>query len=204
MGEVVLGTAFVIAAYLVGGIPTAHILGRRAGHDIREMGSGNVGALNALRSLGKVAATIVFVVDIAKASLVMLAAMLIGVPDWSMYAGAFVTMLGHNFPVYIGFRGGKGAAVMTGLSLVVVPYLTLLSVPALLLGYVIFRSAFWAMMMTFISINILTIVTGQPTAQVALCIALTLLVGSTHLLRAFRLLWPAIKTLDFHRIGEIE
>jgi glycerol-3-phosphate acyltransferase PlsY len=113
-------------------------------------------------------------------------------------------MLGHNFPVYIGFRGGKGAAVMTGLSLVVVPYLTLLSVPALLLGYVIFRSAFWAMMMTFISINILTIVTGQPTAQVALCIALTLLVGSTHLLRAFRLLWPAIKTLDFHRIGEIE
>lgn len=204
MGEFILGTAVVVAAYLVGAIPTAHILARRVGRDIRLMGSGNVGALNALRSLGKRAAAVVFVVDIGKAALVMLAAMLIGVPAWAMYMAALATMLGHNFPVYIGFRGGKGAAVMTGISLVVVPYLTLLSVPALLLGYLIFRSAFWAMMMTFISINVLTIITGQPTEQVVLCIVLTLLVGSTHLLRAFRLLWPAIKTLDFHRIGQIE
>ena len=204
MGDLILGTVFVMAAYLVGAIPTAHILARRAGQDIRSMGSGNVGALNALRSLGKRAAAIVFVVDIGKAALIMLLGMMIGVSDWAMYAGALALMLGHNFPVYIGFRGGKGAAVMTGISLIVVPYLSLFSVPALLLGYVIFRSAFWAMMMTFISINVLTIVTGQPVEQVVLCILLTLLVGSTHLLRAFRLLWPAIKTLDFHSIGQIE
>jgi len=204
MDEMIQGTAFVIAAYLMGAIPTAHVVGRRAGHDISTMGSGNVGALNALRSLGKRAAAVVFVVDVGKASLVMLAAIFIGVPDWSMYAGAFATMLGHNFSIYIGFRGGKGAAVMTGISLVVLPLLTLLSVPALVLGYLVFRSAFWALMTTFVSINVLTIITAQPPGQIVLCIVLTMLVGSTHLLRAFRLLWPAIKTLDFHRIGQIE
>lgn len=204
LDDLIFGATFVVAAYLAGAIPTAHILTRRAGRDIRVMGSGNVGALNTLRSLGKRAAAVVFVVDVGKASLVMLTAMFIGVPDWSMYAGVFTTMLGHNFSVYIGFRGGKGAAVMTGISLVVLPLLTLLSVPALVLGYLLFHSAFWALMMTFISINVLTIVTAQPVEQVVLCLVLTILTGSTHLLRAFRLLWPAIKTLDFHRIGQIE
>jgi len=194
----------VVTAYLVGAIPPAHILSGRTGRDISAMGSGNVGALNALRSLGRRAAAVVFIVDVGKASLVMLVVMAIDAPDWSMYIAALATMLGHNFSVYIGFRGGKGAAVMTGVSLVLLPYLTLISVPALILGYLIFRSAFWGMMITFISINTLTIVTGQPLAQIVLCLALTLLVGSTHLLRAFRMLWPAIETLDFHRIGQIE
>jgi glycerol-3-phosphate acyltransferase PlsY len=204
LNDLVFGIAVLVTAYLVGAIPPGHILARRTGRDINTMGSGNVGALNALRSLGKRAAAVVFVVDVGKASLVMLVVIAISAPDWSMYAAAVATMLGHNFSVYIGFRGGKGAAVMTGVSLVVLPYLTLLSVPALILGYLIFRSAFWGMMMTFISINTLTIVTGQPLAEIVLCLALTLLVGATHLLRAFEMLWPAIKTLDFHRIGQIE
>ncbi|HIG18271.1 MAG TPA: glycerol-3-phosphate acyltransferase [Candidatus Handelsmanbacteria bacterium] len=203
MNDLVFGIAVVIAAYLVGAIPPAHILARRTGRDISAMGSGNIGALNALRSLGKRAAAVVFVVDVGKASLVMLVVMAIDAPDWSLYVAALATMLGHNFSVYIGFRGGKGAAVMTGVSLVVLPYLTLLSVPALILGYLIFRSAFWGLMMTFITIT-LTIVTGQPLAQIVLCLTLTILVGSTHLLRAFKMLWPRIKTLDFHRIGQIE
>lgn len=204
MSDLIFGIAVVIAAYLVGAIPPAHILARRTGRDISAMGSGNIGALNALRSLGKRAAAVVFVVDVGKASLVMLVVNAIDAPDWSMYAAALATMLGHNFSIYIGFRGGKGAAVMTGVSLVILPYLTLLSVPALFLGYLIFRSAFWGMMMTFITINTLTIVTGQPLAQIVLCLALTILVGSTHLLRGFQMLWPAIKTLDFHKIGQIE
>lgn len=204
MDDVIFGAVFVIAAYFVGGLPTAHLIARRAGQDIRTMGSGNVGALNAFRSLGKLAAATVFIVDVGKASAVMLAGIALNTPDWSMYLGALATMLGHNFPVYIGFRGGKGAAVMTGVSLVILPVLTLFSVPALILGYVVFRSAFWAMMATFLTLNILTIVTGQSLAQIVLCLVLTLLVGSTHLFRASRLLWPAIKSLDFHRIGQIE
>lgn len=204
MADVIFGALFVTAAYLVGALPTAHLFARRAGLDIRAMGTGNVGALNAYRSLGKSVAAMVFVVDVGKGSLVMLAALAIGVPDWSMYAGALTAMLGHNFPVYIGFRGGKGAAVMAGVSLVILPLLTLFSLPALVLGYALFRSAFWAMMLTFITINVLTIVTGQSLAQITLCLVLTMLVGSTHLFRAFRLLWPAIKSLDFHRIGQIE
>lgn len=204
MSDVIFGSAFVIAAYFVGALPTAHLLARRAGRDIRALGTGNVGALNAYRSLGKPAAVTVLVVDVSKGALVMLAALAIDAPGWSMYLGALAAMLGHNFPVYIGFRGGKGAAVMAGISLVVVPFLTLFSLPALLVGYALFRSAFWAMMLTFVTINILTIVTGQSLEQIVLCLVLTMLVASTHLFRAFRLLWPAIKSLDFHRIGQIE
>ena len=204
LSDLVLGIAVVVAAYLVGAILPGHILARMKGRDISTMGSGNIGALNALRSLGKRAAAVVFVVDVGKASLVMLLVIAIDAPDWSIYAAALATMLGHNFSVYVGFRGGKGAAVMTGVFLVLLPYLTLLSVPVLILGYLIFRSALWAMVMTFISINTLTIVTGQSLAEIVLCLALTLLVGFTHLLRAFEILWPAIKRLDFHRIGQIE
>ncbi|MDA1257862.1 MAG: glycerol-3-phosphate acyltransferase, partial [Chloroflexi bacterium] len=191
-------------AYFVGAIPTAHLIALRAGEDIRAMGSGNVGALNAYRSLGKPAAAGVLLVDVGKGAVVMLAGLAIDVPDWSMYIGALAAMLGHNFPIYIGFRGGKGVAVMTGVSLVVLPVLTLLSVPALILGYLLFRKAFWALFFALITLNVLTIVTGQSAAQIVLCLVLTALVGSTHLLRAFRQLWPAIKTLDFHRIGQIE
>ncbi|MFP6678919.1 MAG: glycerol-3-phosphate acyltransferase [Dehalococcoidia bacterium] len=204
MNEIIFGVSFSVAAYLVGAIPTAHILGRRAGLDIRSMGSGNVGALNALRSLGNSAAVFVFVVDIGKAALVMLGATVITDSVWIGYVVAFALMVGHNFPVYIGFRGGKGAAVMTGISFVVVPYLALLSFPVLLVGYFLFRSPVWAMFMTFISINVLSIATGQPLLQVVLFIVLTLLVGATHLSRTFHSLWPAIKALNFRRIGHIE
>ena len=66
MTDLIFGAAFVIAAYFVGALPTAHLIALRSGRDIRTLGTGNVGALNALRSLGKIAAATVFVVDIGK------------------------------------------------------------------------------------------------------------------------------------------
>ncbi|MFW6175077.1 MAG: glycerol-3-phosphate acyltransferase [Chloroflexota bacterium] len=199
------GVATLVGAYLIGSIPVAYLLSALVTRrDIREMGSGNVGALNAHRSLGMRYGLLVLALDIAKGAFVMLAAVAAPIPAWAMYGAAVAVMAGHNWPVYIGFRGGKGAAVLAGISIVVLPVFSLLSLPAAVLGYWATRSAFWGLFTGLISINALIIVTLQPIPQIALCVGLTLLVGGTHMLRAAPELWPAIKARDFRRIGEIE
>ena len=121
-----------IIAYLIGSINLSIIIGKLMGKgDIREMGSGNAGATNTLRSLGKLPALAVLVFDILKAVIaVFLGKWIItwGQPadiDISMYrdfaialSGLFV-ILGHNFPIYFGFKGGKGIATSLGVVLAI-------------------------------------------------------------------------------------
>lgn len=113
----------VIVGYGFGLFQTAYILGRMHGIDIREQGSGNAGTTNALRTLGKKAGLIVLIGDILKA----VAAFFVGkflisllapplAPVLGLYAG-IGCILGHCFPFYMGFRGGKGIASMAGLVL---------------------------------------------------------------------------------------
>ena len=108
--------------YLLGGINTSIIVTKlRTGQDIRTMGSGNAGLTNSLRTQGKATAAIVLLGDVAKAVLsvwiVRLSFLYIGGVDttalennmnWVGYMAVFMTVVGHVFPVYYGFRGGKG------------------------------------------------------------------------------------------------
>ncbi len=107
--------------YLFGTFQTAYIYGRMNGIDIREHGSGNAGTTNALRVLGKKAGIVVFLGDVAKTVLaVIVVRLLFGrthadiLPLLSLYAAAGA-ILGHNFPVQLRFRGGKGIACTAGL-----------------------------------------------------------------------------------------
>ncbi len=109
--------------YVLGMIQTAFIYGKINGIDIREHGSGNAGTTNTLRVLGKKAGLIVFIFDVLKAILAIVAVRLIYsdshsemMPLLSLYAGAGA-ILGHNFPFYLKFRGGKGIAATAGLIL---------------------------------------------------------------------------------------
>ncbi|MGX8728638.1 MAG: glycerol-3-phosphate 1-O-acyltransferase PlsY [Lachnospiraceae bacterium] len=113
----------IAVGYAFGLFQTAYILGRMHGIDIREQGSGNAGTTNALRTLGKKAGLIVLIGDIAKA----VAAYFVGkflisllapslAPILGLYAG-IGCILGHCFPFYMGFRGGKGIASIAGLVL---------------------------------------------------------------------------------------
>lgn len=113
----------LIGGYIVGMLQTAYIYGRLNGIDIREHGSGNAGTTNALRVLGKKAGLIVFLGDFCKAILAtVLARIIVGnfYPDdvylFIAYAG-FGTVLGHNFPFYLKFKGGKGIAATAGVIL---------------------------------------------------------------------------------------
>lgn len=107
-----------VAAYLVGSVNSSIIISRIvSGKDIRESGSGNAGATNVLRTMGKKYAAITLVIDILKGVagvLIGKLAMLLGAPDWCPYVTGVCAVLGHNFPVFFGFKGGKGVATSLG------------------------------------------------------------------------------------------
>ncbi|HXG36431.1 MAG TPA: glycerol-3-phosphate 1-O-acyltransferase PlsY [Dehalococcoidia bacterium] len=104
-----------VACYLVGSIPTGYLAGRLLRNiDVREYGSGATGATNVLRTLGTAAFLFVLIVDLLKGWIpVLLAWYLTESHNVQVVAGIFV-VLGHNFPLYIGFRGGRGVATAMG------------------------------------------------------------------------------------------
>lgn len=114
----------VLAAYLVGAIPASYIAGRLArGIDLREHGSGNLGATNAFRVLGAKVAAPVVVFDILKGTLPVVAfSQWDGSGDWRWeLAYGAAAIIGHVFPVYMRFRGGKGVATSAGVFLALAP-----------------------------------------------------------------------------------
>ena len=132
--HLVIKVAVLILAYLIGSIPTSVWIGRGFyGVDIREHGSGNAGSTNAMRILGWKAGIIVLIVDMFKG---WLAVNLIHLTQFYIpETGKFITfqlmlgvaaILGHIFPVYVGFRGGKGVATLFGLVLAINPEPTLI------------------------------------------------------------------------------
>ncbi len=107
----------IILSYLAGSIPFGLLLGRFAGVDIRKAGSGNIGATNAGRLLGRRLGALTLILDIGKGYLPMLALHHWGVPAEIVMAAGLVAFLGHLFPLYLGFRGGKGVATALGVFL---------------------------------------------------------------------------------------
>lgn len=123
------GLVSLVIGYLIGSISFSYLLTKKiAGIDIRSQGSGNAGATNTLRVLGPVPAIAVLVLDAAKGLVAM------GIAHWLTdgnplvyaFAGIFA-IIGHNWPVYYGFRGGKGIATTLGVSLGLSPTAFLIS-----------------------------------------------------------------------------
>jgi glycerol-3-phosphate acyltransferase PlsY len=126
----------VVAAYLLGSIPSGYVLVRLFRHqDIRQTGSGNIGATNVLRSGGKGLAAATFFMDMLKGcAAVWLGGAMGGLlapdaaPDDMRALAALVAVLGHIFPVWLGFKGGKGVATGFGVFLVASPWAALAAI----------------------------------------------------------------------------
>ena len=118
----------VIVAYLLGSISFAVLLVRAStGRDIRAEGSGNAGATNVLRSHGKKLALLVALLDVAKGvAAVLLMRLVTSNPRWAAAAG-FAAIVGHVFPLFYGFRGGKGVATAVGAFLALSPLAVLVT-----------------------------------------------------------------------------
>lgn len=115
----------LLAAYLLGSIPFSFLVARLFGvEDVRKVGSGNVGATNVMRSAGKVAGILAFALDFAKGAAAALLGRYVDPAGPTPALAAATAVLGHMFPVWLGFRGGKGVATGAGAFLPLAPAAT--------------------------------------------------------------------------------
>ncbi|CDN32192.1 Acyl-phosphate:glycerol-3-phosphate O-acyltransferase PlsY [Mucinivorans hirudinis] len=142
--EVVIIVSLIVTAYLLGSIPSAVWIGKRFyGVDVREHGSKNAGATNVLRVLGRRAAVPVFAIDAAKGYAAVMLSFLspltpYGEPFFNLrIALIVVAVAGHIFPIFAGFRGGKGVATISGCLIAMSPVPLLCSFAAFAIVFLI-------------------------------------------------------------------
>ena len=183
----------IIVGYLLGSIPTAYIAGRiTKGRDIRQMGDGNMGAQNAFRQLSPMTGVIVGIIDAAKGALAVLIAYAAGIPQPAVLLVGTAAVIGHNWPVFLGFRGGRGESTTIGVFsfLVTLPMLISggLAIAVLLkTGNVIKTS-----IVLFASLPLFCWWFAVPGLLIVYSIFLPSLIGVTHYIRTKqRLIHPA-------------
>ncbi len=114
----------LISAYILGSVPFGLVISKMFKNiDIRRFGSGNIGATNILRKMGARYAILVLLLDTGKGALVILAAQHLKVSPSIMLLAGFLVIVGHCFPVFLGFKGGKGVATSLGVLLAVPGFL---------------------------------------------------------------------------------
>jgi glycerol-3-phosphate acyltransferase PlsY len=130
----------VVAGYLLGSIPTAYLVTRfREGKDIRRLGSGNVGTLNTISIVGIGSGIIVLLVDAGKGIAAILLARVMNMPVAVVLISGFAAAVGHRYPVFLGFRGGKSGAITVGMLFLLMPKAIPIYTGATLLGLIITR-----------------------------------------------------------------
>ncbi|MCP4257782.1 MAG: glycerol-3-phosphate 1-O-acyltransferase PlsY [Planctomycetes bacterium] len=132
----------VIGAYLLGSIPFGLLIAKAHGKDLRSIGSGNIGATNVSRALGRKWAYVCFALDVLKGLVPMMVTMIIAKPAgivmlllWLVVGCAAIS--GHIFPIYLKFKGGKGVATSFGVALGLWPYYTICALFAIVIWVVV-------------------------------------------------------------------
>jgi len=152
----------VALAYLVGSVPFAFLLSRRRGIDLRQVGSGNVGATNVLRTSGVRTAVVAMVLDVIKGVIaVVMAQRLTGGIGTPMAAG-LASVIGHIYPVWLRFRGGKGVATAAGVFAVLTPMALGIAGAAFVIAVWITRYISVGSVIAAVTLAIVAIVTDAP------------------------------------------
>ena len=196
---------YIIFAYLLGSVPTAYIYFKiKQNKDIRNYGSGNSGALNIWRSQNISSGALVLIIDLIKAISIALTGKNIEISEVGFYIGTVCSVLGHNYPVYLKFKGGKGVSVVAGITLVII------TIPSFIAGItigmigLITKSPLWGILVGALVLNGLTLIIEQSISLSIWCAVITLIVGVTHFSRRKEELITAIKNMDLNEIGKIE
>ena len=113
----------IVCAYLIGSFPSAYIICRlRKGTDVRQIGTQNMGAMNVFYTVGFVEGVIVLALDIGKGAAAVALARGLGVPEIVQFLAGLAAVVGHGFPVFLKFRGGKGGATCIGVFAFLMPW----------------------------------------------------------------------------------
>jgi glycerol-3-phosphate acyltransferase PlsY len=176
----------LVGSYLLGSIPFGYLAGRLGGIDIRQAGSGNVGATNVLRVLGKRYGYPVFALDVLKGFGAVKISMLIapgGPPEWNSpeifgILAALSSILGHLYPPWLRFKGGKGVATSAGALLALTPIATLIGVAIWIIVFWLTRYVSLASITAAVVLPIVILVVssqdqnkGRPLVYSSACVA---------------------------------
>lgn len=182
--KLLLWAGLLVFSYLVGSIPFAYIAGRiLKGIDIREFGDKNSGAANAYREISPNAGWAVLVADVLKGAVVTLLVQ-VAAPQPVVFLAGLAVVAGHNWPIYIGFRGGRGESTTVGVLLVLLPQAMLALLVICLVPFLLTRNTMLAGAILFAPLWFIAILMHMSGALVAYSAALPCLVGLTHLLIA--------------------
>jgi len=155
---------FVLIAYLLGAIPFGYILVKyffTSGEDIREVGSGGTGATNVTRRAGKLAGLFTYLLDMAKGiAAVLLMKLLAGDDYYWIGAAAIAAIVGHIFPVFLQFRGGKGVATGVGVFITLAPLAVLVALGIFLLIVALTRYISLGSIIAAVSVPLLILIFG--------------------------------------------
>lgn len=171
----------ILSSYLLGSIPSAYIAGRVfKGIDIRNFGDGNVGAINAGRVLGRTTGIIVMIADVSKGAIAVLIAQAFASQPVVLLAG-FVVVVGHNWPIYIRFKGGVGQSTTIGVFVALLPQAMGILLAASAISFFITRNRILAGVTQFAPLWLVALLMGSPRVLVVYSIALPCLLGLRYL-----------------------
>ncbi len=190
--NVPLGLAAIVVGYLLGSIPSAYIMARlRKGVDIREFDVGNMGAANVLRHVGVWEGIIVALADMAKGAAAIVIAQALSVSQLWLLGAGFSALLGHNFPVFVGFRGGKGSATTVGIFLLLAPKEIAIVLGIMAVPFFITRNFAFTVCVGFVFIPLLIWLFGGSVILISYSLAILIFLGVRSLPNA-RQAWPKV------------
>jgi acyl phosphate:glycerol-3-phosphate acyltransferase len=184
--------AFVFLSYLVGSIPFGYLVTRYAiNKNILELGSGNIGSTNVRRVIGKKFSVITQLLDMAKGFIPVAVFIFFGkdrmvVPEYYVYLIALATIIGHDFSIYLKFRGGKGVNTTQGASVLLAPYSAFIAAAVFYLVKWKFRYASVGSICLAITLPLTEIIIHGPTSTfyyLLVCMALIILRHRENIVR---------------------
>lgn len=178
----------VLLAYLVGSVPFAFLLARRRGYDLRVVGSGNVGATNVLRTSGVSSAVLAMCLDGAKGALAVLVAQRLTSGAATPVAAGIASIIGHIYPVWLGFHGGKGVATAAGVFAVLAPLALGIAGGVFVLGVWVTRYISVGSMAAAISLAVAASASEVPAAVAVGAIVSALIIVHRHRANLARLM----------------
>lgn len=178
-----------VLAFIFGSIPFGYVIGKLKGVDVRQHGSGNIGATNVSRVLGKKYGALVLFLDALKGALPVLILKILGFPLEYQVLSGFFAILGHCFSPFLKFKGGKGVATGLGVFLVVSPKITLVAFFIFLLVFFLTRYVSLSSITAALSYPVIFKLFGKPSDFTSLLIFLTaFVVVGKHYQNIIRLL----------------